>query len=69
MYSISNIATPIFITNSMIDAWQLPNVLGVHCKPGLGDPGQCSQADIAAIQQWGEVTMPDALAPALKRAR
>lgn len=68
MYSISYVKTPLFLTNSLIDAWQVPNVLGVACTPAVGGPGKCTEAELQAIQHWGDETMPSALAPALARA-
>jgi len=68
MYSIGDIKTPLFLTNSLIDAWQVPNVLGVGCTPSVGGAGKCTAAELQAIQHWGEETMPNALRPALQRA-
>eukprot|EP00730_Choanoeca_flexa_P019755 TRINITY_DN9660_c0_g2_i3.p1 TRINITY_DN9660_c0_g2~~TRINITY_DN9660_c0_g2_i3.p1 ORF type:complete len:418 (+),score=53.14 TRINITY_DN9660_c0_g2_i3:124-1377(+) len=42
--------TPVFVTNSMIDAWQLENVLQVGCHSLAS--GGCSARQRLAIEQW-----------------
>ena len=43
-----HVATPMHVTQSQYDAWQLPNILKLGCDPPKGD---CSAAQLATFQQ------------------
>jgi hypothetical protein len=43
-----HLATPLHVTQSQYDAWQLPNILGLGCDPPKGD---CNASQLAAFQQ------------------
>ncbi|EDQ87863.1 uncharacterized protein MONBRDRAFT_33119 [Monosiga brevicollis MX1] len=47
-----HMATPVFVTNSAIDAWQMGNVLQVGCTIGVNSTGGCSAAQLASIAAW-----------------
>lgn len=50
-----HIATPLFVTQSQYDAWQLPNILKLGCDPP--HKGNCSQKQLSSFQQYRLDTM------------
>jgi hypothetical protein len=48
------VKTPVRVTQSVYDAWQLPNVLGLGCSP---PSGQCSATQLADFQHWRNLTL------------
>ena len=48
------VQTPIRATQSVYDAWQLPNILGLGCSP---PSGQCSAAQLADFQHYRNLTL------------
>ena len=56
------ISTPLFISNSLSDAWQAGAVMGLGCTPTA--PGKCSAAAVAYLQDFRQ-QMLTALAPVL----
>jgi hypothetical protein len=46
--------TPVFVTNSLYDSWQLGNILYLPCTFSTTGPGNCSNAELAAIEQYGQ---------------
>ena len=65
--AFQHLATPVFVTNSMIDAWQLGNVLQVGCNLQVGSAGSCQATQLAAIENW-RTDFLKAMQPVIRRA-
>ena len=50
-YSLPFVATPLFITNSLADAWQGSNIMDLGCTPTKA--GSCSVAQLAYLAGFG----------------
>lgn len=61
-----HISTPLHVTQSQYDAWQLPNVLGLGCTPPKGD---CNASQLQAFQQYRVATMSALNASGLYKSR
>ena len=62
-----DIKTPFFMFNSRFDAWQMDNDLQVPCHVGEANHTKCSNAEQAAIVQYGADFI-DALQPVVDSA-
>ncbi len=68
-YFVTGIRAPLFVTNSVYDAWQLGNVLNVQCSGwSVHSAGDCNATMIDAVQVFGE-QLRKLIAPALALKR
>ncbi len=58
------IKTPLFVSNSLSDAWQAPNIMGLGCSATAA--GKCSSAQMAYLANFRS-DMLQALAPVLAK--
>ena len=58
------ITTPLFVTQDLVDSWQMANVLALGCNPNAaaGAPSACSAAQLADMQAFRQ-DMLDKFAP------
>ena len=65
-YTIPFISTPLFVSNSLADAWQAGNIMALPCNPGsCGDKGK--EAAVEAYLATFRSQMISALAPVVGR--
>lgn len=50
-YTLPFVATPLFVANSLSDAWQGENIMALGCTPSK--PGSCSAAQLAYLAGFG----------------
>lgn len=62
-YTLPFIKTPLFVANSLADAWQASNIMAFPCNPT--QPGSCNASAIAYLDSFRQA-MVDQLAPVLE---
>jgi hypothetical protein len=62
-YTLPYIKTPLFVSNSLADSWQLSNIMDLGCDPASNKP-PCSAQQLAYFVNFRQV-MINALSPLL----
>jgi hypothetical protein len=61
---LPHVSTPIFIAQSMVDAWEMEYLLELPCFQRTGNLSNCSEVELKAVQQFSS-EIASALQPAL----
>lgn len=52
-YTLPFISTPLFVSNSLYDAWQMTNIMNLQCDPAT--PGSCSSNQLTYFNAFRDV--------------